>query len=147
MVNGGNSGWDPRPSMAGGGDFPDDYCGYEPNQTEGMVPKERAVYMPVIDTETYPDAMQPAWKNDGLSQGISSAEFLTGEQWGDWDSRLIVGFMGIGFGGTPVEQRINLIDIAGVVFRSMTLPKCRCPWGGSFPVDSAGPGRRSLYGS
>lgn len=67
--------------------------------------------MPVTDFETYPDAMQPAWGNDGLSQGMVTTEFLTGEQWGDWDGRLLVGFMGIGFGGTPVGQRINLIDI------------------------------------
>ncbi|MDQ7734129.1 PQQ-dependent sugar dehydrogenase [Halomonas sp. SpR1] len=112
LVNGGNSGWDPRPNMAGRGDCPDDYCGYEPNQTEGMDPQERAAYMPVTDFETYPDAMQPAWGNDGLSQGMVATEFLTGEQWGDWDGRLLVGFMGIGFGGTPVGQRINLIDIA-----------------------------------
>jgi glucose/arabinose dehydrogenase len=112
LVNGGNSGWDPRPNMAGRGDCPDDYCGYEPNQTEGMDPKERAAYMPVTDTETYPEAMKPAWQNNSLSQGMAPAAFLTGEQWGGWDGRLVVGFMGIGFGGTPVGQRINLIDIA-----------------------------------
>lgn len=112
LVNGGNSGWDPRPNMAGRGDCPDDYCGYQPNQNEGMDPKERAAYMPMTDTETYPDAMTPAWNNNLLSQGISAAEFLTGEQWGAWHGRLAVGFMGIGFGGTPVGQRISLIDIA-----------------------------------
>lgn len=112
LVAGGNSGWDPRPNMAGREDCPDDYCGYQPNQNEGMDPEERAAYMPVTDTETYPDAMKPAWQNNNLSQGISGTDFLTGEQWGPWDGRLAVGFMGIGFGGTPVGQRIDLIDIA-----------------------------------
>jgi glucose/arabinose dehydrogenase len=42
LVPGGNSGWDPRPNMAGRADCPDDYCGYQPNQNEGMDRKERA---------------------------------------------------------------------------------------------------------
>lgn len=109
---GGNSGWDPRPNMAGRGDCPDDYCGYQPNQNEGMAPEERSAYMPMTDLETYPDAMEPLWNNNGKSQGISSAAFLEGEQWGDWNGRLVVSFMGIGFGGTPVGQRINVIDLA-----------------------------------
>ncbi|MEC7816685.1 MAG: PQQ-dependent sugar dehydrogenase [Pseudomonadota bacterium] len=111
LVPGGNSGWDPRPNMAGRGDCPDDYCGYSPNQNEGMDRKERAKFMPMTDFETYPNAMKPLWTNDGYSQGISSAAFLQGEQWGDWDGRLVVSFLGIGFGGTPVGQRINVIDL------------------------------------
>jgi glucose/arabinose dehydrogenase len=112
LVNGGNGGWDPRPNVAGRGDCPDNYCGYSPNQMEGMDPAERSKFMPMTDTATYPDAMPPAWVNDGLSQGTGSAVFLTGEQWGDWDGRLAVGVMGIGFGGTPVGQRIDVIDLA-----------------------------------
>lgn len=112
LVPGGNAGWDPRPNMAGRGDCPDGYCGYEPEQMEAMEPAQRAAYMPMTDLETYPDAMQPAWNNNGLSQGSSSAEFLLGEQWGDWEGRMVVGLMGIGFGGTPVGQRIDIIDIA-----------------------------------
>ncbi len=112
LKNGGNGGWDPRPNMAGRGDCPDDYCGYEPNQMKGMDATERAAYMPMTDSKTFPEAMQPAWTNNGLSQGTSSAEFLTGEQWGDWDGRLVVGIMGIGFGGTPVGQRIDVIDLS-----------------------------------
>jgi glucose/arabinose dehydrogenase len=112
LVAGGNGGWDPRPNMAGREDCPDDYCGYSPNQMEGMDPAERAAFMPMTDLETYPDAMPPAWTNDGLSQGMTPAEFITGEQWGDWDGRLLIGFMGIGFGGTPVGQRIDILDIA-----------------------------------
>ena len=112
LVPGGNAGWDPRPNMAGRGDCPDGYCGYEPEQMEAMDPEERRAYMPMTDLETYPDAIPPAWDNDALSQGMSSAAFLTGEQWGDWDGRMVVGFMGIGFGDTPVGQRIDIIDIA-----------------------------------
>jgi aldose sugar dehydrogenase len=93
-------------------DCPDDYCGYSPNQMEGMDPAERAAFMPMTDTETYPDALPPAWTNNGLSQGTSSAAFLEGEQWGDWEGRMVVGIMGIGFGGTPVGQRIDVINLA-----------------------------------
>lgn len=111
LVPGGNGGWDPRPNMAGREACPDDYCGYSPNQLEGMDPAQRAAFMPMTDTATYPDAMPPAWTNNGLSQGTSSAAFLEGEQWGAWDGRLVVGIMGIGFGGTPVGQRIDIIDL------------------------------------
>ncbi len=112
LVNGGNGGWDPRPATAGRDDCPDNYCGYQPQQMEGMDPAERAAFMPMTDTATYPDAMLPAWTNNGLSQGTSSAAFLTGEQWGDWDGSMVVGIMGIGFGGTPVGYRIDVVDLA-----------------------------------
>ncbi|TVQ58135.1 MAG: PQQ-dependent sugar dehydrogenase [Rhodobacteraceae bacterium] len=112
LTPGGNGGWDPRPNMAGRGACPDDYCGYSPNQMEGMNPAERAAYMPMTDTATYPDALPPAWTNDGLSQGMSSAVFLTGAQWGDWDGRLAVGFMGIAFGGTPAGERIDVVTVS-----------------------------------
>lgn len=112
LKNGGNAGWDPRPNMAGRGDCPDGYCGYMPNQMGGMDPKERSKYMPMTDTKTYPDAMRPAWNNNGLSQGMSGAAFLTGKQWGEWDGRLAVGILGIGFGGTPVGHRIDVVDLA-----------------------------------
>ncbi len=112
LVNGGNGGWDPRPNRAGRGDCPDNYCGYMPNQLKGMDPAERVKFMPMTDKASYPDAMPPAWNNNGLSQGTSSAAFLTGKQWGDWDGRLVVGIMGIGFGGTPVGMRIDVIDLA-----------------------------------
>lgn len=111
LKNGGNGGWDPRPNMAGRGDCPDKYCGYSPNQMEGMDPKERAKFMPMTDLATYPDAMKPAWTNNGLSQGTSSAVFLKGDQWGAWNGRLAVGIMGIGFGDTPPGSRIDLIEL------------------------------------
>ena len=110
LRNGGNAGWDPRPNMAGRGDCPDNYCGYSPNQEDGMNRYERAAYMPMTDFDTYPDAMPPIWNNNGWSQGTSSAAFLKGEAWGDWDGAMVVGIMGIGFGGTPIGQRIDVIQ-------------------------------------
>ena len=112
LTVGGNGGWDPRPTMAGRKDCPGDYCGYSPNQMDGMDPKERVKFMPMTDLKTYPDAMTPAWNNGGLSQGTGSAAYLTGEQWGAYNGRLAVGIMGIGFGGTPFGKRIDVIDIA-----------------------------------
>jgi aldose sugar dehydrogenase len=127
LQNGGNAGWDPRPNMAGRGDCPDNYCGYSPNQEDGMNRYERAAFQPMTDFKTYPDAMPPIWNNNGWSQGTSSAAFLKGEAWGDWDGAMVVGIMGIGFGGTPIGQRIDVIqfnadntDVEDVT--EMTLP-------------------------
>jgi len=110
LVNGGNAGWDPRPNMAGRGDCPDDYCGYSPNQMDGMNRFERSQFMSMTDLATYPDAMVPVWSNNGWSQGTSSAAFLEGDQWGDWNGAMVVGIMGIGFGGTPIGARIDVIE-------------------------------------
>ncbi|MEM9551983.1 MAG: PQQ-dependent sugar dehydrogenase [Pseudomonadota bacterium] len=110
LVNGGNAGWDPRPNMAGREDCPDDYCGYSPNQMDGMDRYERAAFMPMTDFATYPDAMPPVWDNNGWSQGTSSAAFLEGEQWGNWNGAMVIGIMGIGFGGTPIGQRIDVVE-------------------------------------
>ena len=112
LRNGGNAGWDPRPNMAGRGDCPDNYCGYTPNQMTGMNRFQRAAYMPMTDFETYPDAMPPIWTNNGWSQGTSSAAFLEGEAWGEWNGAMVVGIMGIGFGGTPIGQRIDVIQLS-----------------------------------
>ncbi|MFZ3584102.1 PQQ-dependent sugar dehydrogenase [Loktanella sp. DJP18] len=112
LANGGNGGWDPRQNMAGRGECPDEYCGYSPNQEEGMNRYERAAFMPMTDFETYPDAMPPIWTNNGWSQGSSSAAFLEGEQWGDWNGAMVVGIMGIGFGGTPIGQRIDVMQLS-----------------------------------
>ncbi|HEV7274984.1 MAG TPA: PQQ-dependent sugar dehydrogenase [Devosiaceae bacterium] len=126
LENGGNGGWDPRDNMAGRGDCPDGYCGYMPNQGEGMNRFERAAFMPMTDFETYPEAMPPIWTNNGWSQGTATIDFLTGEDWGDWDGNMVVGLMGIGFGGTPIGQRIDVIevdeDISVVDVTEMTLP-------------------------
>ncbi len=112
LVPGGNGGWDPRPNVGGRGDCPDGYCGYMPNQMAAVEPAERAAFMPMTDTRTHPDAMPPAWTNNGLSQGASSAEFLSGEEWGGWDGRMVVGIMGIGIHGTPVGERIDVIALS-----------------------------------
>lgn len=111
LVNGGNAGWDPRGNMAGRGDCPDGYCGYSPNQMDGMDRYERASFMPMTDLETYPDAMVPMWDNNGWSQGTSSNAFL-GDSWGAWSGHMVVGIMGIGFGGTPIGQRIDVFELS-----------------------------------
>ncbi len=108
---GGNAGWDPRPKRAGREDCPDGYCGYMPNQMGAVAPKTRAVYMPMTDLKTYPNAMKPAWNNDGMSQGMSSCVFLNNAKWKTWNGQMVVGFMGIGIHGTPVGNRLDLLTI------------------------------------
>ncbi len=112
LVPGGNAGWDPRPNVGGRGACPDNYCGYSPNQMGAVDPKERSVFMPMTDTKTYPNAMKPAWNNDGLSQGLFTGTFLSGPQWKGWNGRMIIGFAGIGIHGTPVGNRLDVLDIA-----------------------------------
>lgn len=81
LVNGGNGGWDPqnRPGL----NCPDGYCGYAGN----------AATMPMTDRTRFPDAMLPAWTNEGASRGMGPAEFLDGNQWRGWNGRLAVGLM------------------------------------------------------
>jgi aldose sugar dehydrogenase len=112
LVPGGNAGWDPRPNIGGRKECPDSYCGYSPNQMGAMENKERAAFMPMTDIRTYPNAMKPAWNNDGMSQGMSSGAFLSGKQWKNWDGKMVVSFMGIGIHGTPVGNRLDVLDIA-----------------------------------
>jgi aldose sugar dehydrogenase len=112
LVPGGNAGWDPRPNVGGRGACPDNYCGYSPNQMGAMPPAERAAFMPMTDLKTYPNAMKPAWNNDGLSQGMFTGEFLRGPQWKAWNGRMIIGLTGIGIHGTPVGNRLDVLDIA-----------------------------------
>jgi len=110
LVNGGNGGWDPAEKRGGRTACPDKYCGYEPNQKEGMTPAIRAAYTPMSDTR-FKDLMPPAWNNNGYSQGTGSAAFLTGKNWGIYEGRLAAGIMGIGFGGTPGGLRIDMYDL------------------------------------
>lgn len=112
LVNGGNAGWDPRPNVGGRKDCPDDYCGYSPNQMGAMDPKKRAAFMPMTDLKTYPNAMKPAWNNNGLSQGMFCNTFLTGAKWKDWDGQMVVGYTGIGIHGTPVGNRLDVLKIS-----------------------------------
>ncbi|MGL4573359.1 MAG: PQQ-dependent sugar dehydrogenase [Burkholderiaceae bacterium] len=111
LTPGGNAGWDPRPNVAGRGACPDNYCGYSPNQMGAMDPKERGAFMPMTDLKTYPHAMKPAFTNDGLSQGLFTGTFLTGPQWKGWNGKMIIGFAGIGIHGTPVGNRLDVLDI------------------------------------
>ncbi len=112
LENGGNGGWDPRPNVGGRKDCPDDYCGYSPNQMGALPPKERAAFMPMTDTKTYPNAMKPAWTNNGLSQGMCGSVWLVGKQWKEWEGRLAVGYAGIGIHGTPTGNRIDILDVS-----------------------------------
>lgn len=111
LVNGGNGGWDPAEKRGGRVACPDKYCGYEPNQKDGMIPALRAAYTPMSDTR-FDDLMTPAWNNNGYSQGTGSAAFLKGSNWGIYEGRLAAGIMGIAFGGTPGGLRIDMYDIA-----------------------------------
>ncbi len=112
LVNGGNGGWDPRDNRNGRGACPDNYCGYSPNQMGALPPAERSAFMPMTDTRAHPDAMKPAWTNNGLSQGMCGSVFLVGKQWKEWEGRLAVGYAGIGIHGTPTGNRIDILDIS-----------------------------------
>ena len=110
LVNGGNAGWDPAEKRGGRSACPDKYCGYEPNQMDGMDPAVRAAYTPMSDTR-FDDLMPAAWNNNGFSQGTGSAAFLKGSNWGVYEGRLAVGIMGIAFGDTPAGSRIDVIGL------------------------------------
>ena len=112
LENGGNGGWDPRDNVNGRGECPDHYCGYSPNQMGAVPPKERAAFMSMTDLKAYPNAMKPAWNNNGLSQGMCGSVFLVGKQWKEWEGRLAVGYAGIGIHGTPTGNRIDILDIS-----------------------------------
>jgi glucose/arabinose dehydrogenase len=112
LVNGGNGGWDPRPNVGGRGDCPDNYCGYSPNQMGAMPPKDRSAFMPMTDLKTYPNAMKPAWTNNGLSQGMCGSVWLVGKHWKQWEGRLAVGYAGIGIHGTPTGNRIDILEVS-----------------------------------
>jgi glucose/arabinose dehydrogenase len=112
VVNGGNGGWDPRDNANGRGDCPDRYCGYSPNQMGALPPKDRAAFMSMTDTKAYPNAMRPAWNNNGLSQGMCGSVWLEGKQWKEWEGRLAVGYAGIGIHGTATGNRVDILDIS-----------------------------------
>ncbi len=112
VVNGGNGGWDPRDNVNGRGACPDGYCGYSPNQMGALPPAERAAFMSMTDLKAYPNAMKPAWSNNGLSQGMCGSVWLVGKQWKQWEGRLAVGYAGIGIHGTATGNRVDILDIA-----------------------------------
>lgn len=109
LVNGGNGGWDPRdrPTLS----CPGGYCGYAGNSST----------MPMTDVTRFPNAMRPAWTNNGSSQGMGPAVFLVGAQWGAWNGRLAVGIMGAS------RFMILEIDAAGVAtnVEQASLPSAR----------------------
>lgn len=82
LLAGRNAGWDPqnRPSLS----CADGYCGYSGSATT----------MPMTDVTRFPTALVPTWSNNGTSQGMGPAAFLSGEQWRAWNGRLAVGIMG-----------------------------------------------------
>lgn len=68
--------------------------------------------MPMTDLKAFPNAMKPAWNNRGLSQGMAGNVFLSGDQWKEWEGRMIVGYAGIGIHGTPTGNRLDVLDIS-----------------------------------
>ena len=111
LKNGGNGGWDPRPNVNGRGACPDNYCGYTPNQHDGVNRFQRAASMSMTDFKAYPNAMAPIWNNNGWSQGTSSIAFIKGDAWDGLNGAIVLGVMGINFGGTPFGQRIEVIKL------------------------------------
>jgi glucose/arabinose dehydrogenase len=77
-----------------------------------MPPKDRSAFMPMTDLKTYPNAMKPAWTNNGLSQGMCGSVWLVGKHWKQWEGRLAVGYAGIGIHGTPTGNRIDILEIS-----------------------------------
>ncbi len=78
---GGNGGWDP-----GCRGEPERYCGYGSNQADGSP-------TPMTDLAKFPAALPPVWTNNGRSQGMSGATFVSGANWRDWDGALAVAFL------------------------------------------------------
>lgn len=94
LVAGGNGGWDPQPSS--GVSCDDNYCGYTSNKPDGTP-------TPMTDLDKFPNAMRPAWTNNGESEGMGPCTFLSGTQWSAWDGRLAVGIM--------AGQRIDILQL------------------------------------
>jgi aldose sugar dehydrogenase len=104
LVAGGNSGWDPqkRPNL---NCRDSGYCGYAGD----------AKTMPMTDLQRFPRAMRPSWENEGKSEGIGPAEFLSGAQWGAWSGTLAVSLMR--------DRRLDLLtlDAQGKTTRAVTV--------------------------
>jgi glucose/arabinose dehydrogenase len=115
LVNGGNAGWDPqnRPGLT----CPDGYCGYAGTPTT----------MPMTDLSRFPNAMAPSWTNNGASQGMGPAVFLSGDEWRGWNGRLAVGIMGgqrlVILTLNPAGAVTNAVDasLPAVRYRALTL--------------------------
>jgi aldose sugar dehydrogenase len=85
LVAGRNGGWDPKPEP--GVKCDDDYCGYGSNKLDGTP-------TPMSDSGKFQNVMAPLWTNNGKSEGMGPAEFLSGPQWKKWNGSLMVGMMG-----------------------------------------------------
>ncbi len=107
LTAGANAGWDPRNRP--GLDCRDSgYCGYAGNPQT----------MPMTDLQRFPNALRPVWTNQGRSEGMGPAEFLSGSQWGAWNGALAISLMR--------DRRVDLvrIDAAG---RSATAVTVQLP--------------------
>ena len=108
--------------IAGRSSCPDKYCGYEPEQMDGMDPAVRFLQGPMVTPIRGPNATN--LNNNGWSQGTSSAAFLKGANWGIYEGRLATGVLGIGFGGTPIGQRIDMVALPPTGWVLMGSPGC-----------------------
>lgn len=81
-------------------------------------------------------------------KGRRASRFWKANNGGDWNGHAVTGLMGIGFGGTPLGQRIDVIELdddnAVVDVTEMTLPEGMEP--GRFRSLVLGPDG-SLYAS
>ena len=106
LVAGGNGGWDPQPEA--GVTCASNYCGYTSTKRDGTP-------TPMTDLARFPEALRPAWTNNGVSEGMGSCVFLNGAQWQAWDGRLAVGFLR----GGRIE--ILQIDASGMTTNTVTV--------------------------
>lgn len=123
LINGRNGGWDPqnRPGLS----CPSGYCGYAGNATT----------MPMTDALRFDTPLPPLWTNNGASQGMGPAVFLSGRQWRDWDGALAVGIMGgqrlvilrSGSGGVGPTTAVNAA-LPSVRYRALTLASDGALW-------------------
>ena len=78
LVSGGNYGWDPVPE----GPIPD------PNR-----PFYDEVNNPMTDLTKFPDAIQAAWSSGDPTVAPGGGDFLTGDQWGEFEGSLAVAML------------------------------------------------------
>ncbi len=110
LTAGANAGWDPV------GTCPDNYCGYQTNPPLSMT-----------DFVKFPNAMRPAWTNEGDAQGMSGGTFLAGAKWKTWENSMAVGFLNgqrldilkLDAPGTTAIERTKLFDTLGQRIRAV----------------------------
>jgi glucose/arabinose dehydrogenase len=122
LVAGGNGGWDPqnRPSL----NCPAGYCGYAGSATT----------MPMTDLTRFPNALRPSWQNNGASQGVGPATFLSGTSWKAWDGRLLVGIMGgqrlelLTLNASGTVTATTRVDLPAARYRSLVVAPDQALW-------------------